>query len=94
MKKFEKVYIGKGTQVPGLDIIKVVLPTAGLKPACFVMKDIQYLSFEVAKLVAPDKFGRTHTCYYSVKTDVPDVVAPKKTKKPKKPQAASKDLPF
>ncbi len=67
MTTFEKHYIGKGTQVENLDIIKIVLPVEGLEKAVFEMNGIKYLSFEVAKLRGEDKFGRTHTCYYQSK---------------------------
>ena len=36
MTTFEKHYIGKGTQVENLDIIKIVLPLEGLEEATVV----------------------------------------------------------
>ncbi|MBK5215113.1 MAG: hypothetical protein JJE55_15820 [Flavobacteriaceae bacterium] len=67
MTSFEKHYIGKGTQVENLDIVRIVLPFEGLEGAMFEKNGVKYLSFEVAKLKSPDKFNRTHTCYYQTK---------------------------
>jgi hypothetical protein len=68
MTTFEKHYIGKGTQVANLDIVKVVLPFEGIEAAVFENKDgVKYLSFEIARLKEADKFGRTHTCYFQTK---------------------------
>ena len=103
MTTFEKHYIGKGTQVENLDIVRIVLPVEGLEAATFEKNGVKYLSFEVAKLKSPDKFNRTHTCYYQTKvsSNIPTQdeepekqksTAKKKTKK----QAAGvdDDLPF
>ena len=103
MTSFEKHYIGKGTQVENLDIIKIVLPVEGLEKAVFEKNGVKYLSFEVAKLKQEDKFGRTHTCYYQTKVTsaIPtqDEAAEKQKKsgkKKSKKQAAEteEDLPF
>ena len=101
MTTFEKHYIGKGTQVEGLDIIKIVLPVTGLESAVFEKNGVKYLSFEVAKLKQDDKFGRTHTCYYQTKVsgDIPTKdEAPakqkKEGKKKGKKQPVEDDLPF
>ena len=103
MTTFEKHYIGKGTQVENLDIIKIVLPVEGLEKAMFEKNGVKYLTFEVAKLREEDKFGRTHTCYYQTKVSaaIPtqDEVAEKQKKadkKKSKKQAAKAedDLPF
>ena len=102
MTTFEKHYIGKESQVNNLDIVKVVLPAEGIEAAIFEKEGIKYLGFEVAKMKTPDKFGRTHTCYYQTKVYTEDapVAQPEKQKKAKK---ASKkepavpeedDLPF
>ena len=88
MTTFEKHYMGKGTQVENLDIIKIVLPVEGLEKAVFEKNGVKYLSFEVAKLRGEDKFGRTHTCYYQTKvsTAIPtqDEAAEKQKKASKK----------
>ena len=103
MTTFEKHYIGKGTQVANLDIIKIVLPVAGLEKAVFEMNGVKYISFEVAKLKDEDKFGRTHTCYFQTKVSsaIPtqDEAADKqkktaKKKSKKEPVGAEDNLPF
>ncbi|MFY9152409.1 MAG: hypothetical protein WAO52_10360 [Prolixibacteraceae bacterium] len=103
MTTFEKHYIGKGTQVENLDIVRIVIPVEGLEAAMFEKNGVKYLSFEVAKLKQEDKFGRTHTCYYQTKVngdtprqDEEPAKQKKTTKKKTKKQAAGKgeDLPF
>ncbi len=106
MTTFEKHYIGKGTQVANLDIVKVVLPVEGIEAAVFENKDgVKYLSFEIARLKEADKFGRTHTCYFQTKVqteeskDQEPVAQPKKkagkASKKMQPQPETEDdLPF
>lgn len=102
MTTFEKHYIGKGKQVEGLEIVRVTLPLEGLEAAVFEKEGVKYLSFEIAKLKTPDKFGRTHTCYYQEKVYTADPEdkqvekAKKAGKKKSKKQAAETedDLPF
>ena len=76
MSQFEKTYIGKGTQVKDLNIIRVSISKETLEE---ILKDQmvdydgnEYLVFEVASLKEPDKYGKTHTAYISKK-----LVAPK-----------------
>jgi hypothetical protein len=101
MTTFEKHYIGKGTQVNDLDIVKVVIPMEDAFKATFVKNGITYLSFEVAKMKSPDKFNRTHTCYYQTKvqSETAKDQEPEKQKKAKKSkkqksEPAEDDLPF
>jgi hypothetical protein len=103
MTTFEKHYIGKGTQVANLDIVKVVLPVEGLQAATFEKDGIKYLSFEIAKMKSPDKFGRTHTCYFQTKVYTEDAQTPEHEKQPKVKKPSKKikpveenedDLPF
>ncbi len=103
MTTFEKHYIGKGTQVANLDIVKVVLPVEGLEAAVFEKDGIKYISFEIAKMKQPDKFDRTHTCYFQTKVYSEDAPTPEASKqaKAKKPSKKIKpveenedDLPF
>ena len=103
MTTFEKHYIGKGTQVENLDIVRIVLPLEGLEAAVFEKNGIKYLSFEVAKLKQEDKLGRTHTCYYQTKVSS---TIPTQDEEPEKQKKAGKkkskkqtagtddDLPF
>ncbi len=67
MKKYTKNYIGKGTQVEGLDIVRVTLKVEELLKVTHEYNGVEYLTFEIAKMQNPDDFGRTHTCYVSVK---------------------------
>ena len=100
MKTYEKHYIGKGTQVNDLDIVKVVIPMEDALKTMFVKNGITYISFEVAKMKSPDKFNRTHTCYYQTKEQSEpakdkEPEQPKKTaKKKSKKEPAEDDLPF
>jgi len=95
MTTFEKHYIGKGTQINNLDIVKVVLPAEGIEAAMFEREGIKYLGFEVVKMKTPDQFGRTHTCYYQTKVQKSDSndVQPEKQKKAKKASKKEPSVP-
>ena len=73
MAKFEKNYIGKGTQVKDLDIVRVSISQERLQQ--IMNKEMvdydgkKYLVFEVAKLKQNDNYGRTHTAYISKKVE-------------------------
>ena len=71
MKTFVKNYIGKGTQVNGLKIVKVTLKMEDVMKHVYEKEGKQYLTFELAELKETDKFERTHTCYVSTLSDVP-----------------------
>jgi len=100
MTTFEKHYIGKGTQVNDFDIVKVVIPMEDALKATFEKNGITYLSFEVAKMKSPDKFNRTHTCYYQNKEqsepakDKEPEQQKKTAKKKSKKEPVEDDLPF
>jgi len=75
MSQFEKTYIGKGTQVKDLDIVRVSISKATLEE---ILKNHmvdydsnEYLVFEVASLKEPDQYGKTHTAYISKKVAEP-----------------------
>ena len=75
MSQFEKRYIGKGTQVKDLDIVRVSISKANLEE---ILKNHmvdydgnEYLVFEVASLKEPDQYGKTHTAYISKKVAGP-----------------------
>jgi hypothetical protein len=56
---------------------------------------IKYVTFEVAKLKEPDKFGRTYTCYYSKRVSEVQEPAPKKSNSGKKTKKEkSEEIPF
>lgn len=65
MKTFKKNYIGKGTKVENLDIVKVNLKVEEILKHKHEFEGNEYISFEVAKMQQPDQFGRTHTAYVS-----------------------------
>lgn len=99
MTTYKKNFIGKGTQVENYDIVKVVIPVEQAMKATFEREGITYIAFEIAKMKSPDKFSRTHTCYYTTKESDQktgkDPVEPKKSdKKKKQKQGAKDDLPF
>lgn len=65
MKKYNKSYIGKGTQVAGMDIVKVTLKVEELLKLTHEFQGVEYLTFELAKMQSKDDYGRTHTAYVS-----------------------------
>jgi len=67
MKKYTKSYIGKGTAVAGMDIVKVSLKVEDLLKVTHEWNGVEYLTFELAKMQQKDEFGRTHTAYVSVR---------------------------
>lgn len=75
-----KHFIGKGTQVPNLSIIKVTVKTSELLKFVYEFEGEQYCTFEVSKLQEPDKFGRGFTVYCTTMEEV-SVDAPKKSTK-------------
>ena len=64
-KKYKKVYIGKGTQVEKMDIVRVSIKVTDALNCLHKFEGEHYLTFEVARLQTPDQYGKTHTCYYS-----------------------------
>jgi len=97
MKTFEKNYIGKGTQVANLSIVKFSFKMSEIAKLTHVFNGEDYLTFEVAKLKNADSFGHGYTAYVNklVETDQPQASlaeeAPqKKTRKTKKAQNTPK----
>ena len=90
---YEKFYIGKGTQVPNLQIAKVTVKLEEIEKIAYDRDGVKYVTFEVAKLKEPDKFGRTFTCYYSKKVNVAEEPTPQKPSKKGKKEKTN-DLPF
>jgi len=78
---YEKIYIGKGTQVPNLKIAKVTLKLEEVEKIAYERDGVKYVTFEVAQLKEPDKFGRAFTCYYSKKVAEFNEPAPKRPRK-------------
>ena len=67
MKKYNKSYIGKGTAVAGMDIVKITLKVEELLKVTHEFEGVKYLTFELAKMQSKDDYGRTHTAYVSVR---------------------------
>ncbi len=88
MKTFEKHYIGKGTQVENFDIVRISVRKSELEKCSHDFEGETYVTFEVAKMQHPDQFGKTHTCYYQTKVEIPD--EPKGKSKVKAPSDAPK----
>jgi broad specificity polyphosphatase/5'/3'-nucleotidase SurE len=91
---FEKIYIGKGTQVPNLNIARVTLKLSEVKKIAYTRDGVEYITFEVAKLKEPDKFGRDYTVYYSKKVEEVQEPAQKKTGGKRKTKKEGEKLPF
>lgn len=85
MKTYSKNYIGKGTQVPNMQITKVTLKVAELLKFKHEFEGEEYISFEVAKMQNPDKFGREYTVYCTTREDVEEENPAKKSRKRKQP---------
>lgn len=66
---FKKNYIGKGTKVENLDIVKVTLKMKEANQFVYEYDGEEYLTFEVATLKQPDNHGKTHTAYISQKEE-------------------------
>jgi len=81
MKNFIKHYLGKGKQVGELQIIKVTVKLEDLQKYAYQYDNVQFVTFEIAKMKSADNFGRNYTVYVSVletsqpKDEVPETVA-------------------
>ena len=86
MKTFEKIYIGKGTQVANLSIVKFSFKLSEIVKLTHIFNGEDYLSFEVAKLKTPDPYGHGFTAYVNKMVETPEEAgrveeSPKKTTK-------------
>jgi hypothetical protein len=72
MKSFKKNYIGKGTQVENMNIVKVTLKVEELLQHKHEFKGKEYVTFEVARMQKPDDFDRTHTAYVTTTEETPE----------------------
>jgi len=97
---YKKSYIGKGTQVDKIDAVRITLKVEDALALTHKWEGVEYLTFEVAKMQKPDDYGRTHTCYVSVREEdaVPEPAPAKKGRKAKKEEpvleTADEELPF
>ena len=102
MKTFEKIYIGKGKQIKDLRIVRISLRVEDILEHAHEFNGEQFITFEVASLQNPDKFGNGYTVYVSKKVETETEAAktavpePKKGKKaPKKPvDKYNGEIPF
>lgn len=81
MVTFQKHYIGKGTQVNNLDIVRITLNVGTIEQHAHIHNGQVYITFEVAKLQKP-QFNKTHTVYVSQMVQEPTQVV--KSSKPAK----------
>lgn len=82
MKKFEKVYVGKGHNPQAdLEITRITVRIDELQKLAYELKGQKLVTLEIARLKEADQFGRTHTVYGSVLKKEEDKPAPKKTRK-------------
>lgn len=75
MAQFEKIYIGKGSKIKDLDIVRLSIPRDTLEE---ILNDHmveydgkEYFIFEVVSLRETDRYGKTHVAYISKKVGNP-----------------------
>ena len=81
MKSYKKNYIGKGTQVENMDIVKVTLKVEEILKHKHEFEGSEYITLEVARMQQPDKFGRSHTAYVTTSEEIVEEKPKKKTSK-------------
>ena len=81
MKSYKKNYIGKGTQVENMDIVKVTLKVEEILKYKHEFEGQDYITLEVAKMQQADKFGRTHTAYVTIREETEEEKPKKSSKK-------------
>jgi len=64
-KSFKKNYVGKGTKVENLNIVKITVKVEDLLKHKHEFKGEEYVTMEVAEMKKPDDYKRTHTVYVS-----------------------------
>jgi hypothetical protein len=92
---YEKIYFGKGRQVPNMQVAKVTIALEKLQEIAYEKEGVMYCSFEVSKMKEADRFGREYTAYYSkmmwkVNEPAPEIPK-KKTGRPQKKKAGTAD---
>ena len=92
MKTYKKNYIGKGTQVPNMQIAKCTVKVSEVLKFKREFEGEEYITFEVAKLQNPDKFGRDYTVYCITSEEAEEEKPAPKKRKSKKAENA--DIPF
>ena len=74
MKKYQKKYLGKGIKVENMDIVRITLKMEDVMLNKYNYEGRDFITFELAQLQQPDKFGRTHTAYVSTQEEVEALV--------------------
>jgi len=69
-KNYTKNYVGKGTQVEGMEIVKITLKVEELLKYQYEFNGLKLVTMEVAKTKQADKFEKTHTVYVTTVEDV------------------------
>lgn len=80
-KIYEKHYLGKGTKVPNMEIVRVTIRVSELLKFKYTFENDEYVTFEVAKMQNPDKFGRDHTVYCTTQEEVEEEKPTKQARK-------------
>jgi hypothetical protein len=70
MKTYKKNYIGKGIQVPNMQIVKVTIKVEEFLKFKHEFEGNEYITFEVAKMQKADNYNRTHTVYVTTREEV------------------------
>lgn len=83
MKSYKKNYIGKGTQVENMDIVKVTLKVEEILKYKHEFEGSEYITLEVARMQHADKFGRSHTAYVTTSEELVEEKPAKKSRKTK-----------
>ena len=81
MKVYTKNYIGKGTQVENMDIVKVFLKVEEILKHKHEFEGNEYITLEVARMQQLDKFGRSHTAYVTTTEEIEEEKPKRKTSK-------------
>lgn len=75
MAQFKKIYIGKGSKIKNLDIVRLSIPGENLEEILndhmMEYEGKEYFIFEVAALKETDQYGKTHAAYISKKVENP-----------------------
>jgi hypothetical protein len=88
MTTYKKNYIGKGTQVPNMSIAKCTVKVSEMMKFIHEYEGEDYITFEVAKMQSPDKFGREYTVYCTTKEETEEKQPAPKSRK-RKTEAAT-----
>lgn len=89
MTTYKKNYIGKGTQVPNMQIAKVTVKVEEMLKYKHEFEGEEYVTFEVAKMQNPDKFGREYTVYCTTKEETEEKKPAPKSRKRKTESATA-----